>query len=66
VDEFFVLGNQKILAGSEAVYLNGLLLEVNSDYTMTFNPQNPNSTEISFTNAPQSGDKVVVYGVYFS
>jgi hypothetical protein len=50
--------DQTILAGSEAVYLNGLLLEA-GDYSLA-------GGSITFNSAPQSGDKVVVYGVYFA
>jgi hypothetical protein len=48
--------DQTILAGSEAVYLNGLLMEA-GDYALA-------GGNITFNNAPQVGDKVVVYGVY--
>ena len=50
--------DQTILAGSEAVYLNGLLMEA-GDYSLA-------GGNITFNSAPQSGDKVVVYGVYFA
>jgi len=36
--------------------LNGLLLEAGGDYSLE-------SGNITFNSAPQSGDKIVVYGV---
>jgi hypothetical protein len=45
---------------SENVYLNGLLQEENVDYTIT----GPNGDIVTFTSAPETGDKVVIYGVY--
>ncbi len=44
-------------AGSDTVYLNGLLQEADVDYTIS-------AGVVTFTSAPQSGDKVVIYGVY--
>ena len=54
-DEFQI--DQTILAGSEAIYLNGLLMD-GGDYSLV-------EGNITFNNPPQSDDKVVVYGVYF-
>jgi hypothetical protein len=54
-DEFTL--NDPVRANSEAVYLNGILLEVVNDYTL-------DGSVVIFTSAPQTGDKVVIYGVY--
>jgi hypothetical protein len=43
--------------GSEAIYLNGLLLSVSDDYAVS-------GTSLTFVAAPEAGDKVVVYGMY--
>jgi hypothetical protein len=46
-----------VRSGSEVVYLNGLLQEAGVEYTVA-------GSVVSFTTAPQTGDKVVIYGVY--
>jgi len=46
-----------VRSGSEVVYLNGLLQEAGVEYTVA-------GSVVSFVAAPQSGDKVVIYGVY--
>ena len=43
--------------GSEAIYLNGLLLSASDDYAVS-------GTSLTFVAAPEAGDKVVVYGMY--
>jgi hypothetical protein len=52
-----------VKVGSEQVYLNGLMLDA-GDYTTTV--VSSEVTEITFNLAPDSGDKVVFYGVYGS
>jgi len=55
-NDAFTLTNT-VRANSETVYLNGLLQEAGVDYTCDGNV-------VTFTSAPQTGDKVVIYGVY--
>ena len=45
-----------VRVNSETVYLNGLLQEAGVEYTVA-------SGVITFASAPQTGDKVVIYGV---
>ena len=54
-DEFTL--NEEVRAGSETVYLNGLLQEAGVEYTVA-------GSVVTFTTAPLAGDKVVIYGVF--
>jgi hypothetical protein len=48
---------------SETFYLNGLLQDLTSDYTISVDG-NGDVTGFTFVNAPLAGDKVKAYGVY--
>ena len=51
-----------VKAGSEQVYLNGQLLDIDGDYTV--NSSGSAVTGITFGVAPATADKLMFYGVY--